>query len=760
MLIAGILLASYQAVLGDGITSITTTVENRNDSSQDYTDPNNPNIRYEFNVGNQNSILLNGFTTTANETFDVLATDLNVTTRRSDPTDNFNSMTYGYSGTTNNGGQTVYNMIGNRTFTPDEAFGGRDLSDGVENVFQNTGSLAKTIERIDYVYVPGFQANNTAQLNGAGFSFFERDANNRFATAAITGVDVNGDPTSFGNIVSFGAGTSNPFAGTVTNYGAYTGNWNSLTVKGDLDVSGDYSFHFANSQDVGGVYLSFGDLGITTGQTIYGYALFADDNGSGPAPVDVANSWYNKNTSNSAVAGGDLYLGGVLYKDTSVSFNNVVNDGRLYWDLNDDTPGSGINNGDLDDWNNSNAKRHKHWGNADGDVKTSGWTANNIATFSAGTDAGGKTYEVRVTDVVDTIGLDFQEGDVTIFAQNNNNDWINLNTAGVFINVESSASADIQASLRGTKGVKKTGDGTVTLSGPNTFTGTTRINGGTLAVSGGSALSDTNNVIISSNTTFELLSNETVANVEAGGFTTLNNNTLSVGGTNASASYNGVISGGASSGLTKNGTGTLTLTGDNTFSGTATVNGGTLNLAATGSAQALGGVSSIDINGGTLLLSQANQINNSAALDLDNGTFSLQDNSETLGSLTLTSTSTIDMGSNSGPGAILTFSDAVDSGTYAGGTLNISNWDGVVDDGGGNNQIIFSSSLSQTFLNNVYWTDLGFQGAKQLATGEIVPFTPIPEPSTYLGGSILAGFIGWHFWRRRKKARADLGNTK
>ena len=78
---------------------------------------------------------------------------------------------------------------------------------------------------------------------------------------------------------------------------------------------------------------------------------------------------------------------------------------------------------------------------------------------------------------------------------------------------------------------------------------------------------------------------------------TFNNNTLNytVQGANAIA---------GTTGLTKNGTGTLTLTNTNSYTGLTSLNGGVLNV---GSAGALGTVSTLSFGGGTLQYSAANQ---------------------------------------------------------------------------------------------------------------------------------------------------------
>ena len=135
---------------------------------------------------------------------------------------------------------------------------------------------------------------------------------------------------------------------------------------------------------------------------------------------------------------------------------------------------------------------------------------------------------------------------------------------------------------------KQTGAGTLTLSGANTYTGPTVVNAGTLqagiaSVAGTSGAFGNNSAVTLANTAGATLDlngfNTQIGSLTGGGTTggnvTLGSATLSVGADNTTpAAYAGVISGTGS--LTKLGTGTLTLTGANTYTGPTNVNAGTL----------------------------------------------------------------------------------------------------------------------------------------------------------------------------------------
>jgi len=145
-------------------------------------------------------------------------------------------------------------------------------------------------------------------------------------------------------------------------------------------------------------------------------------------------------------------------------------------------------------------------------------------------------------------------------------------------------STEVSGSVVGMGGALiKVGTGTLTLTGTNTYSGGTDINGGILAVNsdanlGSAPLSLGTGPLSFNGGTLEALG-------AGGGITSSKVITLNAGGgtfladAGTTSTLNGAISGMGA--FTKNGAGTLTLTGDNTYSGGTTISAGTLQARST-----------------------------------------------------------------------------------------------------------------------------------------------------------------------------------
>src|SRR5271166_5932627 len=145
-------------------------------------------------------------------------------------------------------------------------------------------------------------------------------------------------------------------------------------------------------------------------------------------------------------------------------------------------------------------------------------------------------------------------------------------------------STEVSGSVVGMGGALiKVGTGTLTLTGTNTYSGGTDINGGILAVNsdanlGSAPLSLGTGPLSFNGGTLEALG-------AGGGITSSKALTLNAGGgtfladAGTTSTLNGAISGMGA--FTKNGAGTLTLTGDNTYSGGTTISAGTLQASST-----------------------------------------------------------------------------------------------------------------------------------------------------------------------------------
>ncbi|MGU3626052.1 Ig-like domain-containing protein [Comamonas sp. C24C] len=168
--------------------------------------------------------------------------------------------------------------------------------------------------------------------------------------------------------------------------------------------------------------------------------------------------------------------------------------------------------------------------------------------------------------------------------------------------ISNSSNATLSGVLSGSGTLTKSGASTLTLSGSNTHSGAINLTAGGLTLSGGSAIGDNSAVTQSAGTTLTLSSAETIGSLAGTGSVVLNAG-LTTGGDNTSTTYAGAISG--LFGLNKAGSGTLTLTGNNSYTGATNVSAGGLTLNRVGGA--LADSSAVTVSSGATLTISADE---------------------------------------------------------------------------------------------------------------------------------------------------------
>ncbi|MBX3452621.1 MAG: autotransporter domain-containing protein [Planctomycetaceae bacterium] len=274
-----------------------------------------------------------------------------------------------------------------------------------------------------------------------------------------------------------------------------------------------------------------------------------------------------------------------------------------------------------------------HGGSGVWDDSTTNWTNPGGTTEKAWKDkvgvfAGPAGGTVSIAGEQTFTGLQFSTNGYELVDGDNGSLLLNGNGQ---IRVDDSITATISAPLTGTGSLEKLDDGTLILSGTNTYTGGTTVTGGTLQGDTNSLQGDiTNNASLVFDQSFD-------------------------------GSFDDTISGTGL--LVKNGSGSVTLSGTNTYSGGTTINSGT--LAVTDDTN-LGDVSGdLTFNGGTLRYGSDYSIDRKIILESGGGTIEVLDGvgvPTISGEISGTGSLTL-----AGPGSLFLTNGGVNS--YSGGTI-------------------------------------------------------------------------------------------
>jgi autotransporter-associated beta strand protein len=546
----------------------------------------------------------------------------------------------------------------------------------------------------------GSKSTAIGNLNVYGGGYLELQSANTFTgTTTITGAGSELILTSAGGLA---------LQDSTLNYNNQGGTLeflNPLTAATFGGLTGSQGLPLSNSGGAA-VALTLGNNNVSSTYTgdLSGNGSLTK-NGSGTVQIGSGTSGGATYTGATTVNVGTLILGGTSYLTGQV--NMTGNGGSNALTVQDDAVINSTAELYLQSLNGNNYPG----GSA---LTVTGTASVTVAGISIGNDSKVSTDSITLSGLASLIdngslNLISSQGGVTVGA-------ISLNLNG------------------GTLAVQK-----FIEAGIGTHSETINFNGGTLEA----LASDPNG------STFLPVFSTLTADVDSGGAIV---NTNGFNDTIAQALVHG--SGSPDGGLTKNGSGTLTLSASDNYTGPTSVSAGTLLVSGS-----LTGTASVSVaSGGTLKLAANNAISSSAHVTLSNGTLqTLASQTETLADLTVgAGSSTLTLGST---GSIINFADS-SADTWT-GTLAITNWNGL-SAGGGSDQVFFGSTNDLTagqladitfFSGTVNGTGFSTDSAVQLADGEIVA-AAVPEPGTWAMFAAGVGMLG--IWQRsRRSARRN-----
>lgn len=285
------------------------------------------------------------------------------------------------------------------------------------------------------------------------------------------------------------------------------------------------------------------------------------------------------------------------------------------------------------------------------------------------------------------------------------------------------------ASTNTTGNLVKTGAGTLILGGNNLHTGTTIVAAGLIKIAAAERISNAGSLDV--NGTFDLGGfNETIGSFSGTGIVTssASGNIIFSVGTTVNTVYAGVVQNGTATSLalTKNGTGTLTLSGNNSYSGKTTINAGAITL----------GASNVLPDNPVILAGGMLQTGKTIGF------------SETIGNLTVSSNSSISLGTGS---HVLTIANS-SAITWAATKLTINGWKGtggLTNTATGGKIMVGQGGLTAAQLGKISFTGFN-QGAVISATGELIP----SETAFYSTGNVSPNILSnW------KSARDGTGSS-
>jgi hypothetical protein len=189
-----------------------------------------------------------------------------------------------------------------------------NLNTGFDNIFQNTNENVHygNVERIDYTIPSGFILSSGLDLNKIGFTIYARGDGSSFKIVGIRNLDPFDYPSDY--IVPLLSVNASHFGNDLL-----ASNTEFVTFQKDGQFNDCESRPSEKiNQNIKGVFISLSSLGFVTGETVYGFSLFADDIfAMGSSSYLLDHTEFPTNTSSTTML--DLACGISL-----INFNQVI----------------------------------------------------------------------------------------------------------------------------------------------------------------------------------------------------------------------------------------------------------------------------------------------------------------------------------------------------------------------------------------------------------------------------------------------------
>ena len=271
---------------------------------------------------------------------------------------------------------------------------------------------------------------------------------------------------------------------------------------------------------------------------------------------------------------------------------------------------------------------------------------------------------------------------------------ISFGANSTFLTVSGSSNTAISGAITGNGSLLKRGTGNLTLSGINSYTGGTTVSAGTLATQGDERISDASALTVASGAAFQLGGNETLGSIAGAGAINLQSNSLTAGGDNSSTAFSGNITGLGS--FAKYGSGTLTLSGNNSIYGDLSVREGNLDITDGTTEVGVGNVTVGKISSANATLS----VGGSAKLNIYGNGLNIGEGTGESGVLLVSGNASLNIDSPFNVGT----SGATGTVTQTGGNVWVNNTLALGDNGsytlGGGNLTILGISLDGLSLSS------------------------------------------------------------